>query len=250
MIANLQFSQIDESALNEMINLLSCISVDDMSLSTIYESRLSKEARNTTLKYGDFYTPRCIVRCLLQLLDLKRKATVYDPCCGSGVMFCIAEKLYPDENLQFYGQTLDKIDYEICQMNLYLHGLYADLGNKPANTFLEDLHINRQFDYIISNPPFNSSDWYNNIDIERDKRWKYGIPPRKNANYAWLQHIISHLKGNGRAVVLLPNGSLTTQNSAELDIRKKILYEGLVEVVITLPAGLFTTLKFRVVYGL
>lgn len=243
LIANLQFSEIDESALNEMINLLSCISVEAMSLSTIYESRLSKDARNTTLKYGDFYTPRCIVRCLLQLLDLKRKATVYDPCCGSGAMFCIAEKLYPDENLQFYGQTLDKIAYEICQMNLYLHSLYADLGNKPANTFLEDLHINRQFDYIISNPPFNSSDWYDNTDIERDKRWKYGIPPRKNANYAWLQHIISHLKGNGRAVVLLPNGSLTTQNCAELHIRKKILYEGLVEAIITLPAGLFYNTK-------
>lgn len=243
MTANLQSTKIDEAALIEIIDLLSCISLNTMSLSTIYESRLCKEARDTTLKYGDFYTPQCIVRCLLQLLNIKGEATVYDPCCGSGAMFCIAKKFYPDETIQFYGQTLDKISYEICQMNLYLHGLYAELGNKPANTLLEDLHINRKFDYIISNPPFNLSDWYGNTDIERVKRWEYGFPPRKNANYAWLQHIISHLKENGRAVVLLPNGSLTTQNSAELDIRKKILCEGLVEAIIALPAGLFYNTK-------
>lgn len=243
MIANLQSTKIGESSLNEMIELLSSISLNAVSLSTIYESRLCKEARDTTLKYGDFYTPRRIIRCLLQLLNLKGKATIYDPCCGSGSMLCIAGKFYSDETIQLYGQALEEAAYKICQMNLFLHGLNADLGNKPANTLLEDLHIDRQFDYIISNPPFNLSNWYNNSDTEIGKRWKYGLPPRKNANYAWLQHIISHLKENGRAVVLLPNGSLTTQNSAELDIRKKILYDGLVEVVITLPAGLFYNTK-------
>lgn len=197
-----------------------------------------------------FYTPRCLVRCLLQLLNFKDEATVYDPCCGSGAMFCIAKNLYPDNTMRFYGQTLDKFSYEIWQMNLYLYCLDADLGNKPANTLLEDLHINRKFDYIISNPPFNLSDWYDDTDIDRVARWEYGFPPRKNVNYAWLQHKISHLKENGRAVVVLPNGSLTTQKSAELDIRKKFFVRVWSKPLLRFQQDFFTILRFRVVFGL
>lgn len=243
MMANLQSTKVDESALNEMIELLSSISLNAMSSSEIYEFRLGKEARDSTLNYGDFYAPKRLIRCLLQLLNLKGKATIYDPCCGSGSMLCAAGKFYSDETIQLYGQTLDETTYNICQMNLFLHNFHADLGNRPANPLLEDLHINRHFDYIITNPPFNQSNWYDNSDIEMDERWKYGIPPRKNANYAWLQHIIFHLEENGRAVVLLPNGSLTTQNAAEFNIREKILHEGLVEAIIALPAGLFYNTK-------
>lgn len=239
LITDLHSAKIDESALDKMIDIISYFPLNSMSLSTLYEYRLCKDTRGTTLKYGDFYTPIHVVRFLVQLLDIKGKATVYDPCCGSGSILCKASKFCPNVTIQLYGQILDESIYKMCNMNLFLHGIYADLGDKPANTLLEDLHMNRQFDYIISNPPFNLSNWYDNEDIVRDERWKYGLPPRKNANYAWLQHIISHLKENGRAVVLLPNGSLTTQNNAELNIRKKILIDGFVEAIIALPAGLF-----------
>ena len=154
-------------------------------------------------------------------------------------MLCRMALSHPDINLQLYGQTLDQEAFSICQMNLMLHGLSVDLGKHPANTLLEDVHADRQFDYILSNPPFNSSDWCEDTAANWNAHWKYGYPPRKNANFAWLQHIIRHLSPNGCAVALLPNGTLTTQNPAEREIRERILLDGWAEAILALPAGLF-----------
>lgn len=243
LIGTLQTVKIDESVLRKMIDLLSRISLNEVSLLTIYEYRLRREAWKKVFTHGDFYAPVNIVQCMLQLLDIKGKKDIYDPCCGSGAMLCRVSDFYFNNSLQMYGQTSDKITYQICQINLFLNGLYANLGDRPANTLLEDLHTDRQFDCIIANPPFNLSDWRDDTDMQGDKRWKYGLPPSKNANFAWIQHIISHLTKNGRAVVLLPNSTLTTQNRSEYKIRQRILCDHLIESIIALPAGLFYNTK-------
>lgn len=129
------------------------------------------------------------------------------------------------------------------QMNLLLHGIYVDLGKAAANTLLDDQHKSKKFDYIIANPPFNSANWFDDNVTFYDDRWHFGVPPRSNANFAWLQHILSHLNQNGRAAVILPNGTLTTQTYREAGIREAIIQNNLIEAIIALPAGLFYSTK-------
>lgn len=229
----------DEHLLGDYVRLLSDISADIDILSSVFEKNLSRKVWKSPSRSGDFYTPMQVVRWMVELLGIETDGTVYDPCCGSGAMLCGAILAHSDKKLQLYGQTLDQESFSICQMNLMLRRFSVDLGKHPANTLLEDLHMNQQFDYILSNPPFNFSDWYEEGPSNLDARWKYGCPPRKNANFAWIQHIISHLSSNGRAVVLLPNGTLTTHNRTECEIRQRILHDGWIEAIITLPQGLF-----------
>lgn len=188
---------------------------------------------------GDFYTPVQIVRWMAELLDIKRGGSLYDPCCGSGAMLYGAALSLPGKKLQLYGQALDPKSFFICRMNLLLRGFSANLGNRPANTLSEDLHADRTFDFILTNPPFNLSGWREGSAAHRDPPWPYGYPPRNNANFAWLQHNLRHLSPAGRAVILLPNGTLTTRNPAEREIRKRILLDGWVEAILALPSGLF-----------
>jgi type I restriction enzyme M protein len=239
----LQSVKIDQSAFREIVDLLSDVSLDDFSLPILYEYGLSREIQATTSQYGDFYTPLSIIEFMLKMLNIKSQGNIYDPCCGSGALLCRAANLFSDRELKLFGQALDSTSYQICLMNLFLHGLYADLGEHPADTLLEDLHTNRKFDYIIANPPFNHRDWCGEMNIIGFDKWIYGLPPRKNANYAWIQHIISHLTDNGCAAIILPNGTLTTQNQQEYKIRQKILCDQLIECIITLPAGLFYNTK-------
>lgn len=229
----------DECTLRAIVPLLSNISTDNDTLSSAFEYKLARVARNCPPGSGDFYTPKQVVQLMTELLGIEHGGKVYDPCCGSGAMLCGAALSHSGKKLSLYGQTLDQESLSICQMNFMLHGLSVDLGKRPANTLQEDMHANQYFDYILTNPPFNSSDWCENGAVNRSAHWQYGCPPRKNANFAWLQHIISHLAPNGCAVTLLPNGMLTTQDLAEREIRKRILLDGWIEAILALPAGLF-----------
>ena len=240
----IQSTKPDETILHEMIELLSSISLDDISLSQVYEYRLSKETLANPLVSGDFKTPYYIIQLILNLLDIKGDCEIYDPCCGSGAMLYHANLLMSKTSkFRLYGQTVDRASYQICQTNLFLRDIFVDLGGKPSNTLIEDLHAGQTFDYILSNPPFNLANWCDGIYPEYDIRWQYGPAPRSNANYAWIQHIISHQSEKGRAVVILPNGTLTTQTRAERNIRHSIIYDGLIEAIITLPSKLFYSTK-------
>ncbi|MCR0523211.1 N-6 DNA methylase [[Clostridium] innocuum] len=230
---------VDEYPLKDIVHLLSNISTDNDILSAIFEYNLARKVRTSSPNSGDFYTPKQVVQLMTELLGIEHGGKVYDPCCGSGAMLCGIALSHPSKKLLLYGQTLDQESFSICSMNLMLHGLSADLGKCPANTLIEDMHADQYFDYILTNPPFNSSDWCGNDTANRNVHWQYGYPPRKNANFAWLQYIISHLSPNGRAVTLLPNGTLTTQNLAESEIRKQILLDGWIEAILALPTGLF-----------
>jgi type I restriction enzyme M protein len=243
LIDELQTIKIDKLNFREIVDFLSNVSLDDSSLSMLYEFALSKELLATSYLKGDFYTPRSIVDFMLKMFNIKNQGSIYDPCCGSAALLCRAANLYPDKKLGLFGQTLDNTSYQICLMNLFLHGFFADLGDRPANTLLEDLHEKQKFDYIITNPPFNQRDWFDERDITGADKWIYGLPPVKNANFAWIQHVISHLTNNGSAAIILPNSTLTTQNRKEDKIRQKILYDQLIECIITLPAGLFYNTK-------
>lgn len=239
----LQSAQTDEAVLREIIELLSNLSPENTDLSGIFEYRLGKEAWTAPSASGDFYTPTSVVRLLIDLLSIDG-GTIYDPCCGSGAMLYqaflrTAQKTTP----RLYGQTADPITYQICGFNALLHNFQIDLSTGPANTLTDDLHACRKFDFVLSNPPFNLSHWCDETYSIYDARWKYGLPPRSNANFAWLQHIISHLSEKGRAAVILPNGTLTAQTHSERTIRRGILQDGFIEAIIALPAKLFLTTK-------
>lgn len=231
--------EMDAKLRPEIIPPSSNAECDGITTPEVYENRSNTEMRKAARASGDFYTPASVIHMMTKLLEV-REGSVYDPCCASGALLCQAFAGRPE--LEFYGQAADEQAYKICQMNAFLHGRHVDLGGKPADVFLEDLHSGRKFDCILSNPPFNSSGWCDRVDLN-DPRWHYGIPPRSNANLAWLQHIISHLSRRGRAAVILPNGALTTGVKAEQRIREGILCAGLVEAVIALPPGLFYDTK-------
>ncbi len=233
---------VDESALKNFVYLLSNRPPDNDFLLSVFEYILAREVKSAPSSSGDFYTPNQVIQLMIELLGNEDGKSIYDPCCGSGAMLCSAALAYAGKKLRLYGQTLDAQTNFICKMNLLLRGLFVDLGDGPANTLLNDMHRNRQFDYILTNPPFNCSSWCENEPCYRNT-WQYGLPPRKNANFAWLQHIISHLSPDGCAVTLLPNGTLTTQNLAECEIRKRIFLDGWIEAIIALPPGLFYATK-------
>ena len=204
--------------------------------------QLSREASASAMPLGDYYTPAALVDLMCGLLDF-RGGSVYDPCCGSGALLAAAKRSLPDrEPCRLYGQTTDETAYRLCQMDLFLEGLSAALGGRAANTLTEDLHSGMEFDVILANPPFNLSGWCGDA-LPEESLWQYGVPPRSNGNFAWLQLIIRHMRIESRAAVIMPNGALTSQVRAERQIREGILLDGLVEAVISLPSGLFRNTK-------
>lgn len=233
----------EESVLKQLIHLLSDISTDDLSCTTIYENHLQQKTsihhNPSLIKY--FHTPENIAQCLAAFLN-PTHGTAYDPCCRNGSLLLAVQK-YSEQSLKLYGQTQDENSYLLSQMNLTLHGVDVNLGKTSASTLLNDQHKDKKFDYIIANPPFNSKNWSDSNIPVCDDRWYLGTPPRSNANFAWLQHILSHLQSNGRAAVILLNGTLTTQKCDEAGIRKAIIQNKLIEAVITLPPGLFDSTK-------
>jgi type I restriction enzyme M protein len=240
-----KYYEDDEESLTELIALLSDLSPSDFDLFELYEYFLIKKFTVKSTLNGDFFTSKSIVQCIGTLLN-PDGGSLYDPCCGSGSLLAGIAHIMPNAaNSRLYGQTQDQESYRICLMNALLHGMDVDLGKRPANTLIDDQHCNQTFDYIVTNPPFNVSNWDEGCHVEK---WHYGVPPRSNANFAWLQHIISHMKEGGRACVILPNGTLTSQTNEENTIREAIVRDGIVEAIITFPPGLFysTTIPFCV----
>ena len=238
--------EIDKRRLGELIDLISTIKLHQNGekdlLGRVYEYFLGQFASVEGKGGGEFYTPTSVVKTLVDMIE-PYQGRVYDPCCGSGGMFVQSEKFVEDhqgrvENLSIYGQEMNSTTWKLCKMNLAIRGLDANLGPHHDDTFHHDLHKTLKADYILANPPFNISDWGGN-QLTDDVRWKFGIPPAGNANYAWLQHMVYHLAPNGSAGIVLANGSLSTNTSNEGEIRKNLLEEDMVDAIVALPDRLF-----------
>ena len=239
--------ELDKTRLGETIDLFSFKVGDEESrekdvIGRVYEYFLSNFASAEGKNGGEFYTPSSIVRLLVEMLE-PYKGRVYDPACGSGGMFVQSSKFIKEhqgriDNLSVYGQEFNPTTWKLCKMNLAIRGIDANLGPHHADTFLNDLHKGLKADYIMANPPFNIKDWGSD-KLKDDVRWQYGIPPEGNANYAWIQHMISKLAPAGTAGFVLANGSMSSNSGGEGEIRKKLIENDLVECVVTLPGQLF-----------
>ena len=209
-------------------------------LGEVYEYFLEKFAQAEGKRGGEFFTPPSVVRVLVNVLE-PQEGRIYDPCCGSGGMFVQAEKFLEAHDrdktaLSIYGQELNERTWRMARMNLAIHGLNGNLGPVWGDTFARDMHPDRQADYVLANPPFNITDWHRKED---DPRWRYGVPPAGNANYAWIQHILSKLAPGGRAGVVMANGSMSTNSGGEGEIRAQIVEADLVSCMVALPSQLF-----------
>ncbi len=233
--------ELDKVKLGELIDLFSFnlgskeARAQDI-LGRVYEYFLGKFGSSE----GEFYTPPSIVKLLVGMIE-PFEGRVYDPCCGSGGMFVQSAKFVEEhqgrkDNIHIYGQEYTATTWRLCKMNLAIRGIDGNLGERDADTFGNDLHKNLRADYILANPPFNVSDY---TLIQDDARWKYGIPPQNNANYAWIEHMISKLSPRGIAGFVLANGSMSTSTKAEAEIRKNIIEAGLVDCIVTMPSNLF-----------
>ncbi len=218
-------------------------------LGRVYEYFLGKFAAAEGKLGGEFYTPRSVVRVLVEMLE-PYQGRIYDPACGSGGMFVQSEKFVEAHggqrtDVSIFGQESNPTTWRLAHMNLAIHAIEAKLGEQPADTFLRDQHPDLKADFVLANPPFNVSDWSGQL-LRGDKRWAYGDPPVGNANYAWIQHFIHHLaypngKGGGVAGFVMANGSLSSSTGGEGDIRRKIVEADLVDCIVALPAQLFFT---------
>lgn len=234
--------------LGELIDLFTNIKVGTKDaiqsdvLGRIYEYFLGQFAKNELQKGGEFYTPACLVRTMVECIE-PYQGRVYDPACGSGGMFIQSLKFVQEHqgninNISIYGQEKNPTTWRLAKMNLAIRSLNGDLGKYAADTFTEDLHKDLKADYILANPPFNL-EW--DVDkVSKDPRWRYGLAPKNNANYAWLQHMISKLSQNGKMACILANGSLSA-GGQEGEIRKKLIENDLVDCIISMPTNLFYT---------
>jgi type I restriction enzyme M protein len=218
-------------------------------LGRVYEYFLSQFASQEGRKGGEFYTPRSVVRVLVEMLA-PYKGRVFDPCCGSGGMFVQSEKFVEAHggkigDIAVYGQESNPNTFKLAKMNLAIRGIEGDLGKQPADSFHNDQHPDLKADYILANPPFNMSDW-GGESLREDKRWKYGVPPAGNANFAWVQHFIHHLAPGGAAGFVLANGSMSSNTSGEGEIRKAIIEADLVDCMVALPGQLFYSTQIPV----
>ncbi len=260
--------KLDKQSLGGLIDCISTIALGDSVsrsndvLGRVYEYFLGQFALAEGKKGGQFYTPRCVVQLLVEMLE-PYGGRVLDPCCGSGGMFVQSEKFieaHADRHngkakeidklfesvVSIYGQESNQTTWRLCKMNLALRGI--DSSNVKWNnegSFLNDAHPDLKADFVIANPPFNDSDWSGEL-LRTDGRWKYGVPPENNANYAWIQHFLYHLSPKGKVGLVLANTALSIETEAEFSIRKKIIADDLVECVIALPAKLFYSTKIEV----
>ncbi|MDY0828540.1 class I SAM-dependent DNA methyltransferase [Microbacterium sp. BG28] len=209
-------------------------------LGEVYEYFLEKFAAAEGKRGGEFYTPAGVVRVLVEVLQ-PTHGRVYDPACGSGGMFVQAEKFIDahhgeGSDISVYGQELNERTWRMAKMNLAIHGLTGNLGSRWGDTFARDLHPDLQADFVMANPPFNIKDWARN---ESDPRWRFGVPPGGNANYAWIQHVLSKLAPGGQAGVVMANGSMSSNSGGEGQIRAEIVEADLVSCMVALPTQLF-----------
>ena len=239
---------LDKQRLGELIDLIGTIGLGDKEsrskdiLGRVYEYFLGMFADAEGKKGGQFYTPRSIVKLLVEMLE-PYKGRVFDPCCGSGGMFVQSEKFVKAHggrigDIAIYGQESNQTTWRLCKMNLAIRGIDEDIQWNNEGSFLKDAHKDLKAHFILANPPFNDSDWKGEI-LRDDVRWKYGKPPVGNANFAWVQHFIHHLSPNGIAGFVLANGSMSSNTSGEGEIRKNIVEADLVECMVTLPSQLF-----------
>jgi type I restriction enzyme M protein len=241
---------LDKSKLGEIIDLISDIDIGNKEsqskdmLGRIYEYFIGRFASAEGKGGGEFYTPSCAVRLLAEMLE-PYEGRVFDPCCGSGGMFVQSEKFVEahggnKDNIAIYGQESNPTTWRLAKMNLAIRGISGNLGAQHADSLHNDQHKNLKADFIIANPPFNISDWGGDRLVD-DIRWKYGVPPTGNANYAWIQHFIHHLSPAGIAGFVMANGSLSSNTSGEGDIRKSLIQNGLVDCIVAMPDKLFYT---------
>ena len=239
---------LNKIMLGELIDLISTITVGSEKnnsndiLGHVYEYFLGRFAGAEGKGGGEFYTPSSVVKLLVEILQ-PYKGRVYDPCCGSGGMFVQSEKFVTEHggrigDIAIYGQESNNVTWRLAKMNLAVRGIDSDIKWNNEGSFHKDEFKDEKFDFILANPPFNVSDW-GGERLKEDVRWKYGVPPAGNANYAWLQHIIHHLKPNGRAGIVLANGSMSSNNNNEDVMRKAMLEADLVDVMVALPGQLF-----------
>ncbi|MCW5829982.1 MAG: SAM-dependent DNA methyltransferase [Deltaproteobacteria bacterium] len=239
---------LDKTRLGELIDLIGTIGLGDREsrskdiLGRVYEYFLGKFASAEGKLGGQFYTPRSVVRVLTEMIE-PYKGRVFDPCCGSGGMFVQSEKFVEAHggkvgDLSIYGQESNPTTWKLCKMNLAIRGIEGNIGAENADSFHRDQHKDLKADFILANPPFNVSDW-GGERLKDDVRWKYGTPPAGNANFAWVQHFLHHLAPNGIAGFVLANGSMSSGQSGEGEIRKSIVEADLVDCMIALPGQLF-----------
>ena len=239
---------LDKTRLGGVIDLIGNIGLGTKEaqskdiLGRVYEYFLSLFASAEGKRGGQFYTPRCVVRTLVEMLA-PYDGRVYDPCCGSGGMFVQSEEFSEAHggrlgDISVYGQESNATTWRLAKMNLAIRGIEANLGGEHADTFHRDLHKDLKANYVLANPPFNDSDWGGDL-VREDVRWKYGVPPTGNANFAWVQHFIHHLGPNGMTGFVLANGSMSSNTSGEGEIRKTIIEADLVDCMVAMPGQLF-----------
>ena len=240
---------IDPISLGGLIDLFSNVAFDETKkksadiLGHTFEYFLGQFALAEGKKGGQFYTPRSVVELLVEMLE-PYKGRVFDPCCGSGGMFVQSEKFVKEHSgkvndISIYGQESNQTTWKLCKMNLAIRGIDStQVKWNPEGSFLNDAHKDLKADFVMANPPFNDSDWSGDR-LRKDARWKFGVPPEGNANYAWIQHFIFHLAPHGKAGFVLAKGALTTKQKAEYEIRKNIIEADLVECIVNLPTKLF-----------
>jgi type I restriction enzyme M protein len=254
--------RLDKQRLTQLINLVGNIGLGDQAsrskdiLGRVYEYFLSQFASAEGKKGGQFYTPRCVVRVLVEMLA-PYSGRVFDPCCGSGGMFVQSIKFVQAHrtgngnggkakgDVSIFGQESNHTTWRLAKMNLAIRGIDSNLGKEHADSFHHDLHPDLKADYVLANPPFNDSDWRGDL-LKDDKRWKYGTPPAGNANFAWVQHFLHHLAPTGLAGFVLANGSMSSNQSGEGDIRKAIIEADLVDCMVALPGQLFYSTQIPV----
>ena len=240
---------LDPTSLGGLIDLISNVALGDAKarsadlLGHVFEYFLGEFALAEGKKGGQFYTPRCVVELLVEMLE-PYKGRVFDPCCGSGGMFVQSEKFVTQHqgnlnDISIYGQESNQTTWRLAKMNLAIRGIdSSQVKWNNEGSFMNDAHKDLKADFVIANPPFNDSDWSGD-QLRTDGRWKYGTPPPGNANYAWIQHFLYHLNPSGIAGFVLAKGSLTTKSSGEGDIRKALIEARLVDCIVNLPAKLF-----------
>ncbi|WP_433692835.1 type I restriction-modification system subunit M [Herbaspirillum seropedicae] len=241
-------AQLPDGKLGELVDLISTIGFGDDPntardvLGQVYEYFLGMFANAEGKRGGQFYTPASIVKTLVAVLS-PHEGKVYDPCCGSGGMFVQSEKFIEAHggklgDVSIYGQEANPTTWRLAAMNLAIRGIDFNLGREPNDTFVKNQHPDLRADYILANPPFNISDWWHG-SLMGDPRWVYGDPPQGNANYAWLQHMLYHLKPTGRAGIVLANGSMSSSQNNEGTIRAAMVKADVIEVMVALPGQLF-----------
>ena len=246
---------LDKRVLGEVVDLFTNMDMTDTEdskdiLGRTYEYCIAQFAAYEGVKGGEFYTPSSVVRTLVEILQPFEDCRVYDPCCGSGGMFVQSAKFVEAHQgsrnrISVYGQESNADTWKMAKMNMAIRGIDADFGPYQADTFFNDLHKTLKADFILANPPFNLSNWGQD-KLKDDIRWKYGLPPAGNANYAWIQHMIHHLAPNGKIGLVLANGALSTQSSGEGEIRKRIIEDDLVEGIVAMPTQLFYSVTIPV----